>query len=127
MESGVHFSLHSTCHHQIAFAKINLKIYYPPPYEREIWHYEKANADLILRSIDQFHWDIRFAHIYVNQKVHLFNQTIKNILCNFKPHETVTCDHPWINSKIKGLMQKKNFARKCYFQNSEDILLFRRF
>ena len=77
MESGVHFSLRSSCHHQIVLVKINLKIYYPPPYEREIWHYEKANADLIRRSIDQFPWDIRFAHIDVNQKVHLFNQTIK--------------------------------------------------
>ena len=47
MESGVHSSLLPNCHHQIVFAKINLKIYYPPPYKREIWHYEKANADLI--------------------------------------------------------------------------------
>ena len=93
MESGVHSSLHPNCHHQIVFAKINLKIYYPPPYERDICHYEKANADLIRRSIvDQFPWDIRFAHIDVNQKVYLFNQTIKNILCNFIPHESVTCD-----------------------------------
>ena len=66
----------------------------------------------------------------MNQKVHLFNQTIKNILCNFIPHETVTCDDrdpPWITSKIKGLIQKNNFAKKCYFQNNEDIQLFRRF
>ena len=83
MESLVHSTLHPNCHHQIAFAKINLKKYYLPPYEREIWHYEKTNADLIRRSIDQFLWDIRFAHINVNQKVHLFNHTIKNILCNF--------------------------------------------
>ena len=54
MESGVHSSLHPNCHHQIVFAKINLKIYYPPPYEREIWHYEKENADLIRRLINQF-------------------------------------------------------------------------
>ena len=130
MESGVHSSLHPNCHHQIVFAKINLKIYYPPPYKRKIWHYEKANADLICGSIDQFPSDIRFAHIDVNQKVHLFNQTIKNILCNFIPHETVTCDDcgpPWINSKIKGLIQKNNFAKKCFFQNSEDIQLFQRF
>ena len=52
MESGVHSSLHPNCHHQIVFAKINLKICYPSHYEREIWHYEKANADLIYRSID---------------------------------------------------------------------------
>ena len=57
MESGFHSSLHPNCHHQVVFAKINLKICYPPPYEREIWHYEKANADLICRSIDQFPWD----------------------------------------------------------------------
>ena len=66
----------------------------------------------------------------MNQKVHLFNQTVKNILCNFIPHKTVTCDDrdpPWINRKIKVLIETKNFAKKCYFQNNEDIQLFRRF
>ena len=29
MESGVHPSLHSNCHHQITYAKFNLKIHYP--------------------------------------------------------------------------------------------------
>ena len=29
MESGVHSSLHPNCHHQITYAKFNLKIYYP--------------------------------------------------------------------------------------------------
>ena len=86
-----------------------------------------ANADLICRSINQFPWDIRFAHVDVNQKVHCFNQTIKNILCNFISHETVTCDDhdpPWITSKMKGLIKKNNFAKKCYFQNKDDIQLF---
>ena len=54
MESGVDSALHPNCHHQIVFAKINVKICYPSPYEREIWHYEKANADLICRSTNQF-------------------------------------------------------------------------
>ena len=67
----------------------NIKYYYAL-YEREIWHYEKPNADLIRRSIDQFTWDVRFAQINVNQKVYLFNQTIKKILYNFIPDETVT-------------------------------------
>ena len=30
MESGVHSSLHPNCHHQITYAKFNLKIHYPP-------------------------------------------------------------------------------------------------
>ena len=130
MESGVRFSLHPNCHHQIGFAKINLKICYPPRYEREIWHYEKANADLICGSINQFPCDNRFSNLDVNQKAHLFNQTIKNILYNSIPHETITCDDrvpPWINSNIKGLIQEKNIAKKCYFQKNKDIQLFRRF
>ena len=35
MESGVHSPLHSNCHHHITFAKFNLKIHYPPPYDRK--------------------------------------------------------------------------------------------
>ena len=31
MNSGVHASLHPNCHHQIVYAKLNLKIEYPPP------------------------------------------------------------------------------------------------
>ena len=57
MESRVHFSLHPNCHHLISYAKFNLKIYYSPPYEREIWDYEKANVDHIRGSIDEFSWE----------------------------------------------------------------------
>ena len=46
MESGVHFSHHQNCHDQIIYAKINLKVFCPARYEREIWHYQRANVDL---------------------------------------------------------------------------------
>ena len=32
----VHFSLHSNFHHQINFSELNLKIHYPPLYERVV-------------------------------------------------------------------------------------------
>ena len=55
MKSGIHSSLHPNCHHQIIFAKINLKIYYPPPYECEIWHNEKQMLTLFVgQSINSF-------------------------------------------------------------------------
>ena len=117
MESGVHSSLHPNCHHQIVFAKFNLKIFYQLPYEREIWHYNKANTDLIRRSVNEFSWENRFSNTDAKQKVYLFNETIKNILSNFIPHETIVCDDPdlpWINSKIKNLIAEKNVAKKCY-------------
>ena len=53
-DSGVHSSLHSNCHHQIVFAKFNLRIAYPPPYLRVIWHYREANKRLIRRAIEKF-------------------------------------------------------------------------
>ena len=92
MESGVHSSLHEKCHHQITYAKLNLKIYYPRPYEQEVWHYQNANIDNIRKAISEFSWEMHFANSDVNEKMHLFNKTITNIVCNYIPHETIICN-----------------------------------
>ena len=110
MEFGVHSSLHPNCHHQITYAKFNLKIYYSPPYKPEIWHYRKANVDHIRKVINEFPWERSFENNSVNQKVNIFNTTIKNVLSNYIPHETVMCDDrdpPWINNNIKQLILEK--------------------
>ena len=112
MSSGIHLSLHQNCHHQIIFAKFNLKVHYPPPYE----HFKKANTGHIKRAINGFPWERSFANLDINDKVYLFNKTIKNILSNFIPHETIAFDdrdQPWINSQVKHLINEK----KCYVQN----------
>ena len=57
INSGVHSSLHQNCHHQIIFAKINLKVYHPPPYKRLVWDYKKANIDAINLAIKSFNWE----------------------------------------------------------------------
>ena len=49
MSLGSHSSLHQNCHHQIIFTKFNLKVHYPPPYERQVWHFKKANTGYIKR------------------------------------------------------------------------------
>ena len=67
MESGVHSLLHVICNHHKTFAKLNLKIHYSPPYEREIWHYQKANVDQIRQAVSEFPWENRFANIKVNE------------------------------------------------------------
>ena len=113
---------------QTVFAKFNLELFYPLTYEREIWHYGKANTDLIRRSIDEFSWENRFSNTDANQKVYLLKETIKNIISNFILQETIVCDDrdpPWINSKIENLIAEKNIAKKCYLQNNSNIRLFR--
>ena len=83
-----------------------MQIYYPPQYFREVWHYKDVDIELIRRVIDGFNWKKAFSNKNVNEKVDTFNQTILNILSNFIPHETITCDDrdpPWFNKNIKSL------------------------
>ena len=111
MESGVHSSLHQNCHNQLIYAKINLKVFYLSPYEREIWHYQRTNVDLIQQAIEQFSCEKSFRNLNINEMVFLFNKTINFFFSNFIPHETVTCDDrdpPWINKNIKQLIQEKS-------------------
>ena len=112
IESGVYPSLHPNCHHQVVYAKFNLKIYYPPQYYREVWHYKDANIELIRKAIDGFNWQKAFSNKNVNEKVDTFNKTILNILSNLIPHETLICDNrdpPWFkkNYLIKFLIYEK--------------------
>ena len=103
--------MHPNCHHQIVFSNFNLKIYYPPPYERLIWKYEKANVYLVKRAIKDFDWENVLSLIDINDQVVLFNETILIIMSNFIPNETMTFDHrdpPWLNKNIKKMINYKN-------------------
>ena len=111
IESGVDSSLHVSCHHQIVFAKFNLKICYPPPYSRQVWYFKEAEIDLIRRALNDSNWERAFSNTNVNEKVCIFNKSVLNVLSNFIPHETIFCDDkdpPWFNSQIKSLLQAKN-------------------
>ena len=103
VESAFHPYRHSNCHHQIVFAKCNLKIYYPPPYLGEVCHYEKVNADLIKRSVNNFNWEKAFSSTDISEKVSIFNKTILSVLKNYIPHETIIYDDKdpiWFISRI---------------------------
>ena len=110
MNSGVHSSLRPNCHHQIIHAKFYLKIFYPPPYERVVWHYQDANNDLIQRSISQFNWERAFSNKGVNKQISIFSETILNIMTSFIPNETKIFnvrEPSLINNKVKTMIQEK--------------------
>ena len=74
--SGVHPSLHPKCHHQIVFAKPNLKVDYPPLYERLIWDYKDADIPSINRAIDIFDWVIHSkVKMFMNKSISLTKQS----------------------------------------------------
>ena len=101
MDSSVHQSLHLNCHHQIVYAKFTWKIYFSPPYEREIWYYGQGNTELIRRAVHEFNWQRVFSNQNINERVSFFDKIILDIVSNFISHETVICDDrelPWINT-----------------------------
>ena len=51
LDSGTRASLDSYCHHQIIHYKVNFKIPPPLPFERKIWHYNRADSASIKRSL----------------------------------------------------------------------------
>ena len=79
VDSGVHSSLHPNCHHQIVYAKFNLKIHFPPPYEREIWYYGQGNTELIGRAVHEFIWQTAFSNLNKNETISFCNKTVLNI------------------------------------------------
>ena len=117
MESGVIHSPIKTCHHQIIFGKMKFDYFRPPPFKREVWHFEKAKIDLIQRSIKNYHWERSFCGLGVDQQVEVFSNILMNIFRNFIPHETITCkakDPPWMNKEIKLSLRRKNRLYKKY-------------
>ena len=130
IDSGVHASLHSNCNHQIIYTKFDLKIIYPPPYERMVWHFKHGNSDHIKREIDIFGWESSLNYIDANDQASVFNSTIVNIVSNFIPIETVTCDDrdpPWMNSFIKNIRANDNFYKKfiCKSNNMYHLCAFK--
>ena len=57
VNSGVHASLHPNCHHQVVHTSFNLNISYPPPYQRLIWDYKKADSVKIRKALDLINWE----------------------------------------------------------------------
>ena len=122
MDAGVHPSLHSKCHHQVIYAKLNLQIEYPPPYTREIWDYGKAQFDLINKAIENFDWNKLFSGQDIHDQVNLFNATILNIFRNFIPNKVILCDDKepaWVNEEVRLLIKQKNLIFRIKRKNSD--------
>ena len=117
VDQGVLPSLFPTCHHQLIFVKIDFKVIFPPPYQRRIWDFPKADVFSIKRSMNLIDWDVRFSSLDVNGMVDLLNETILNICSNFIPNRVITVrdkDAPWITAEIKRVLRAKAKVYRRY-------------
>ena len=81
-DSGTHHSLQPNGNHQIIDCKINLHVEYPPPYQRHVWNYAKANKDAISSALQNIDWHRLFTNKTVHQQVNLLNDIILNVFKN---------------------------------------------
>ena len=65
-------------------------IIYPPPYERLVCDYKRANESAINAALNHLDWEFLFSNESVNQQVIIFSQTVINIFSNFVPNKLVT-------------------------------------
>ena len=98
--------------------KVNFKIPPPSPFERKIWHYNRADSASIKRSLINFP---RRQHlnnnIDTNWQVKTFTEIFLNIMSIFIPNETkrfVPRDPPWITKPLKTMLNRKNRLYKSY-------------
>ena len=62
-------------------------------------------------------------NLNINDMIFLFNKTVKNIISNYVPHETLTFDvrdRLWINKNVKQLILVKNKMYKKYVKENKD-------
>ena len=66
----------------------------------------------------------------IDEMVHLFNRTIKNMSHDFIPHEIITSDDkdpPWIDISIRRLFQDTNEAYKPFKRSNQKSQCFENF
>ena len=101
-DSGVHPSLLANCHHQIAYSKLNLKIEYPPPYERLVRDYKNIHSKAVNKGIESFTWEESFWGKDIDARARLFDKTATNICHNYIQNKYTTFndkDPPWLNDQ----------------------------
>ena len=119
VDCGVHPTLHENCHHQITYCKLNLNIVYPPPYERLVWDFKRANVNAVTTAINQVEWKFLFSCKNVHQQVNIFNKTIITIFSNLTPNKLVTFDDKdpsWMTEKLKGKIKWKQKVYRDYLK-----------
>ena len=125
LESGTRASLDSYCLHQIIHCKANFRIPPPPPFERKIWHFNRANSAAIKLCMTSFPWR---QHLNINTdpncQVKTFTDILLNMMSNFIPNKIkrfVPRDPPWVTKALKTMLNRKNRLFKSYKRHGYKI------
>ena len=80
-----------------------------------MWHFKQVKSDHIKKAVNIFDLVSALNCLDANDQVSIFNSTIMNIVTDFIPNETITCDDRdplWMNSFIKNLIRDNDSFNK---------------
>ena len=80
VESGVHPSLDGHCQHQLIYGKLNISSPTPPPYERVIWDYSKAETGTIRVIFNSVDWNSLFIGQRPKEMVEDFTDALHSLV-----------------------------------------------
>ena len=110
VDSSVHPSLFPRCHHQLIYAKIKFKMYYPPTYTRRMWDFSRADTAGIRQAMSGVDWKNSFSDLIVHEKVAFLTDCILNICRNFVPNKFISIrdkDAPWMTPELERMILEK--------------------
>ena len=119
VESGVHVSLDSQCQHQIIYGKLSISMPSPPPFQRTLWDYSKADLQSIQHKINAIDWDSRFNGLGSDEMADILTNELYSILSSNIPNKVVTCndrDPPWITPELKHIIKRKQRTYRKFVQ-----------
>ena len=117
-----HHSSNKNYNDQITICKLNLKVEYPPPYQRLVWNFKKSNNDAVKGAIELVNWNFHLSHKNVHEQIVIFNQTLMNMFSNYIPNKLITVDDkdpPWMNEHVKRKILDKRSACKSFDTNKK--------
>ena len=99
-DSGVLPSLDPHSKHNIIHGRLNFHSPSPPPYERRIWDYNKANIDLIQKKLADMD---EMALVFTDTVLEIFSKNIPNKTVKF--HDK---DAAWITPQVKSAIKRNS-------------------
>ena len=87
-----------------------MQVEYPPPYQRRVQNYAKANKDIILSSLENDDKYCLFVNKTVHEQENWLNDIILNVFTNFLRKKLIAFDDRdpnWIIHDIKNKIKWK--------------------
>ena len=102
----------------------NLIIEYPPPYQRLVWDYKRANVNSIKQALYQVNWSTILLNKDLHQQINILNSIKLNIFTNYVSSKVITIDDknpPWKTDIVKSKTEWRNSIYKTSQNNSKNL------